>query len=113
MNALLERDIQAQCLQYLSLIGCLVWRQNQGSLFASSNGKTRRIRFASIEGISDIIGCTPTGRLLAIEVKRPGNHPTSHQQAFLDAVNRVGGLGIVVRSVDDLICELREQGVIE
>jgi hypothetical protein len=39
-------------------------------------------------GIGDIIGCSPTGRFIAIEVKVKGNEPTPEQLEFLDAVHR-------------------------
>lgn len=43
-------------------------------------------------GISDIIGQLRNGKTLAIEVKTPGNRPTSLQQDFIDIVNRYGGV---------------------
>ena len=95
MKPLLEKDIQAQCLQYLSLVGIPAWRQNQG-LFCDAKGK-RRVKAAHIEGISDIIGLIPPiGRFLAVEVKRPGRHPETHQESLLGWVNQKGGLGVGV-----------------
>ena len=58
-------------------------------------------------GISDLLGWAPGGRFLAVEVKTPGGRVTPQQQAFIDAVNRAGGLGLVARSEQDLINALR------
>jgi len=42
-------------------------------------------------------------------VKTPGGRVTPQQQAFIDAVNRAGGLGLVARSEQDLINALLQQ----
>lgn len=38
----------------------------------------------------------------------PGNRPSPHQQAFLDAVRAAGGLAVVITSLDDLDAALAE-----
>lgn len=58
-------------------------------------------------GSADIIGIIkPTGRLLAIEVKKAGGKVSPEQQAFLDTVRDAGGLAIIAYSVDDVRREL-------
>jgi Ni,Fe-hydrogenase III small subunit len=37
----------------------------------------------------------PSGRMVAIEVKRPGCKPTPEQVAFLAAIRKNGGIAIV------------------
>lgn len=96
-----EQDIVRACLEVLKLRGVFAYRQNQGA-FNPPGHRERFVRFTSINGISDIIGVMPGGRFLAVECKRPGNVPTGDQQAFLDAVNRRGGLGVVVTDAADL-----------
>lgn len=61
------------------------------------------------KGISDILGIHK-GRLLAIEVKRPGGKPTTDQVAFIDRVNEEGGIGFVADNVDEVV-ERLELGV--
>jgi Holliday junction resolvase len=56
----------------------------------------------NLPGIADILGCYK-GRFLAIEVKRKGQNPTELQQAFIDQIQRAGGLAFVARSSDDVI----------
>ena len=71
--------------------------------------------FGLAVGSSDLIGWTSQGRFLAVEVKVPGSpghaggRVTPQQQAFIDAVNRAGGLGLVARSEQDLINALLQQ----
>lgn len=50
----------------------------------------------------------PLGIFVALEVKRPGNKPTGDQQRFLDIVNRRGGIGRCVHSVDEAASALSE-----
>lgn len=103
-----EADILRDCLTWLKLHGVLCWRQNQGAITGMHNGKRRFLRFSSQVGISDILGVLPpSGRLLAVECKRPGKQPTAEQAAFLDMVRQCGGVALCARSIDDL-----EQGLL-
>ena len=43
------------------------------------------------------------GRFLAVEAKMPGKEPTPRQETFLASVNAMGGLGLCVHSVDELV----------
>lgn len=98
-----EADILRDCLTLLKLKGILCWRQNQGAITGEHNGKKRFLRFASMPGLSDILGVLPpSGRLLAVECKRPGRKPTPEQEVFLDVVRQCGGLAVCVHSLDEL-----------
>lgn len=95
-----ESVIQRALLDWLHLHGCFAIRVNQQGvqLHDGRNG----FRPGPTRGVSDILGALPGGRLLAVEVKRPGKKPTAHQSDFLERVNAIGGLGIVATSLDDL-----------
>ena len=93
-----EQDILTQCLQWLRLHGCFVWRQNQGAFKVQD----RFVRFSHQKGISDIIGMLPNGRFLAIECKQPSKKPTAVQADFLAEVKAKNGIAICVTSVDEL-----------
>ena len=54
-----------------------------------------------VEGGSDLIGWTSTGRFLAIEVKRGRDRPTEAQARFIAAVSSAGGVAGVAYSLDD------------
>lgn len=102
----LERDIQKQCLAYLTTVrGFFAWRSNTGAV---SIGK-RFVRFGQ-PGASDVLAVLPAGRLLALELKRPGCKPTPAQESWLAAVRDAGGLAIVATGLDDLRRQLAENG---
>lgn len=60
---------------------------------------------ANRRGISDIIACSPQGRFVAIEVKRPGKLSTvsALQRIYLDEVNDHGGIAFATDSMDTVI----------
>ena len=99
-GAVKEIDVQCGIVEYLQRIRHVYcWRQNTGGFMRDGHF----YRFG-IKGMADILGVLyPTGRILAIEVKRPGEKPTAEQQRFLDDVNGSGGLAFVATSVQDVI----------
>lgn len=97
-----ESEIQKAILEYLNMSGHFCWRNNTGSLPMNYKGKSRLIRFGK-KGSSDILGVSRTGKIIAIEVKRPGEEPTTEQLDFLLAITGHGGIGVVATSVDDVI----------
>ena len=102
MKAETETMIVRACLDLLAMRGIMAWRQNQGGMLASYNGKQRFLRFAGVKGISDIIGLLNDGRFLAVECKKGKGKLSDDQAAFLDAVRKRGGLSMCVRSVAEL-----------
>ena len=105
-----EQSLVKQLMQYLALKGIFAWRQNQGAVKSVYGGKVRFFRFASVKGISDIIGVLPDGRMLAIEAKVGRNKPSDDQEAFLSSINDSGGLGFVAYSLDDVMKGLDDAG---
>lgn len=107
----LEQAILKQIEQYLQLKGHLVGRFNSGGVvsnYTNKHGKTKErfFRFSSFVGLSDLLGAKKgTGRIFAIEVKRPDTYPGQHQKEFLEQVKAAGGLAFVARSVDDVIAQ--------
>lgn len=84
-----ETILTAQIKSALKMLGIVHWKQHQG--------------LGSTPGVSDILGVLPGGRFLAIEVKTQRGRVSDPQQAFMDNINRNGGLAFVARSVDDVI----------
>jgi hypothetical protein len=86
-----ETALVKACLQLLTLRGIPAWRQNTLAA-AFGSGPGRRYVRSGPAGTSDVLGVLPpSGRLLALECKRPGNHPTAAQLAFLRAVRAAAG----------------------
>lgn len=96
----LERDVQRAILAYLRARGVLCWRNNTAKVaIPAEGGKARRFLRAGLVGSADILGCFG-GRLLALEVKRPGERPTPVQVAFLRSVQEAGGIAFWADGLD-------------
>jgi hypothetical protein len=95
-TALMKAIRVAVCI----LPGCRAWRNSRGF------DERAKAEYGLAKGASDLIGIVD-GRFLALEVKVPGETPTDDQQRFIDAINRLGGVGAVVRSVDDALEVIR------
>lgn len=52
-------------------------------------------------GSSDLIGLTSTGKFIACEVKAPKGRMREGQESFIDMVKRLGGIGIVAKTLED------------
>ena len=94
-----EQDIQKEILDFLRSIGYLAIKQNNIGIYARA-------------GVPDIIACSSEGKFIGIEVKRPGQKPKPIQDAFLDAINKIGGVAFCATSVDDVKVNLIERDVI-
>lgn len=104
-----EKDIQTAILDYLTRCSAIAWanRFTSGKFKVTDRAGTRWIQ-AGFVGAPDIIGMTTKGRFVAIECKRPrGGVVSTEQIAFLQCVRAGGGIGIIARSVDDVISALR------
>jgi hypothetical protein len=106
-----ESALVRQCLDFLRLRGLVAFRVNAGGLAVGSGRGRRFVRLAPA-GVGDILAILPpAGRLLSIEVKRPGGRLRPSQARWIDLVRAQGGLALVVRSLDELIAALDAEGV--
>lgn len=62
------------------------------------------------KGLPDIIGVLRGGKILAIEVKRPGEKPTEEQAEFLSMVAECGGVSGVANNWQQAKAILSEDG---
>lgn len=91
-----EAKIQRSVLAVLRFHGVVCWRSNTGAYAGEHKGKRRFVRFG-VPGMSDVIGLLgpafgrDAGRMISIEVKRPGNRPTTAQIRWLMEINEAGG----------------------
>jgi hypothetical protein len=89
-----EVDLQEDIYQLVTLCGYTIFYTHKIGAH-----KHRPV----LPGISDFIGIIPGGLFFAIEVKLPGEIPTKDQTAFIDQVNRAGGIGFVAESLEDVV----------
>lgn len=95
-NALTKHTIRL-----LDLKGFNVWRQNNGGVYDPTNKVFRRN--SSTPGISDIIGYhKKTGKFIAVEIKIGKDKLSPYQEQFLSGVNKAGGIGVVIKDMDEL-----------
>jgi hypothetical protein len=95
--------------EYLALKRIPHYRINSGAL---KTPRGQLVKFGS-KGMSDIYAIGPAGISIWIECKRPkGGRLSKAQKEFLDCINRNGGIGIVVNSIDSLETQLKEAQVI-
>lgn len=93
-----ESDILQQVRLRASQLGAILWRNNTGML---RNDQGRPVFYGLCKGSSDLIGIFK-GRFTALEIKQPGKHPTPEQKAFIDAVNKAGGIAAVITDPSQL-----------
>lgn len=91
-----EKSIERAILKFLNGLPRCYARSIHGSLFMT--------------GFPDIMGCLD-GRMLALEVKRPGGKPTPLQAAELDKWKLAGAVSGVVESVEDTRKLLENLGI--
>jgi hypothetical protein len=95
--------------EYLALKQIPHYRINSGGL---KTPRGQLVKFGAT-GMSDIYAIGPAGISIWIECKRPkGGRLSEAQKEFLDCINRNGGIGIVVNSIDSLETQLKEAQVI-
>jgi hypothetical protein len=61
-----------------------------------------RTNSGTAKGVSDVVGVGPLGKFYAVEAKTPNGMVSDEQADFLALVNRLGGYGIVARSLEDV-----------
>lgn len=100
-----ESQIQKSILDYLKLKQVLCFKHRNVGI-KKPDGSFIPLAFGE-KGISDIIGVLPkSGRFLAIEVKRPGQHPSQNQLDFIASVNGARGFAFWADSLDTVISVL-------
>jgi len=108
-----ETKIQNLILMSLSKAGCLVFRNETagawvGKVLHKDAGQVTltnasMVKFGLMVGSADIIGISPTGKFLAVEIKTSKGRATKEQLRFIEAVNNAGGIAGIARSVSDAL----------
>jgi hypothetical protein len=100
-----EGSVMKAVSQWLALRKIPHWRINSGGL---KDKRGRLVRFGA-PGMSDFYAVGSAGISIWIECKRPsGGVLSAAQKEFLDCINRHGGIGIVVDSIESLEIQLKE-----
>lgn len=98
-----EKRIENEILAWLRMINVFSFKvDRQGTFDPIRRVHRKNHNPYKIRGVSDVLGCLPNGRMLAIEVKTSTGRLSPHQRLFIDRVNLNGGLAFVARSLDDV-----------
>jgi hypothetical protein len=109
LRGIKEGAVMNDVAQYLMVKRIPHWRINSGGLRDIHN---RLVKFGA-KGMADFYAIGPAGISIWIECKRPkGGRLSESQKEFLDCINRNGGIGIVVNSIESLESQLKEARVI-
>jgi hypothetical protein len=100
--------VKSAILEYLHVRDFFAWNNPIGAVEVRPG---QWLRFGKV-GSADIMGCLPGGRFLAIECKAERGRLSGTQRDFLNEVERLGGLAIVVRSFQEVDLALRKGGYI-
>ena len=102
-----ETEIVREILRLLHALKIPAWRMNSRVVtLPGKGGRPAPYRMGGVKGMADILGLLPpSGRLLAIEVKRPGKGDTVtlEQRTFQHVVTNAGGLAIVATSAAEVL----------
>jgi len=103
-----EKDIENAILAYLATRRDLVplaWKNQSVGVFDPVKKVYRKSHNKyHLNGVPDILGVLADGRLLAIEVKRPGGRLSEFQKSFLGIASKTGAIAFKASSVQE-VCE--------
>lgn len=104
-----ESIIRDQIFAYLITLGYFVWKDFQ------THGKPGRNYSRSKTGTPDIIGATPDGQFIGIEVKQPGGKVGVDQTEWMRRARKSNCFVFVATSIEDVqtMLKLWEKGRVE
>ena len=95
-------ELQAAIVTFLNYHGYFVWVEKTVGIYDPTKKIFRKSK-TNMAGKSDIIGITPEGRFIAIEVKIGKDFLKQEQIYFLDNIKSKGGIAITVKSFDEFL----------
>lgn len=95
-----ETQLVSNILHYLNTRNIWAWRNNVGGFWRKGF-----YVHCGLKGLPDIIGIMPdgSGRFFGIEVKGDTGKLSGEQTGALSKIRRLGGVGIVARSLEDVM----------
>lgn len=105
---MLEKDIEKLLIEYLLNKGFFVWKNQSQGTYDPTKRTFRRTSKYCINGVCDILGITPQGKMLAIEVKTPKTkrNVSDSQKNFISNIqanNGIAGVAWDIESLEDII----------
>ena len=107
-----EAPLLNRVLLRLSAMGCMAWKNATG--VGRALQEPHPVVRYGLKGSTDIIAVVPPhGRFLGVEIKTKNDRQSPAQKSFQKAIERVGGVYVIVRHPDEveaLVEQLRERG---
>lgn len=95
-------ELTKACIDYLTLKGYKVWRNNNGAVYDPTN-KCFRKNKNKLLGVPDIIGFNKkTGIFIGVEIKVGKDKLSPEQILFIEEANKSNCICLVVKEIEDL-----------
>lgn len=97
-------ETTTRILNSLLRYGVFAWRNNTVGIPIHRDGQIVGFRPSAKVGVSDIIGvypCLGKGLFLSIEVKTGKDRLRPEQEGFIQTINKLGGVALVVKDYED------------
>jgi hypothetical protein len=109
-------ELTRAILQYLEMIGVVAWRNNTGAFrgnYETIDGAIHQRFFKfGARGSGDILAIVPPrGQFVSIEVKVGRDVLRASQDEWIERIEKVGGVGVVAHSLQDVIDAMDDLGV--
>jgi hypothetical protein len=99
----ITNDLTNKCINYLTLLGYKVWRNNNGAVYDPTNRCFRKNK-NKLLGVPDIIGFhKKTGKFIGIEIKVGKDKLSLEQILFRDEALESNCICLVVKEMKDII----------
>jgi len=110
-----EQELQVAVIKHLRARGkrgLLYWHTPQGAHYSSrAQGKIMK-GLGTLAGVSDLL-LFFASKFYALELKAPGEKPTSDQIAYMVAVHANGGYVECADSLDAAVAQLEDWGLLQ
>ena len=101
-----EAVVMCEVLKALQAHPAVSWCERMNSGAARVGGRFIRFGFT---GCPDVLGMLRDGRLLGVELEAAKGRTSPEQVAFLERINRAGGVAFVARDCRDVFLENSSQ----
>ena len=96
-------ELTHECINYLTLLGYKVWRNNNGAVYDPTRGCFRKSK-TKLLGVPDIIGYhKKTAKFIGVEIKVGKDKLSPEQILFRDEALESNCICLVVKTMEDII----------
>lgn len=101
-----ETQISDQIRTYLEGKGFIIYRMQSGRFRGAGGWITM-----NPQGTPDLVGCTPDGRFICVEIKTVTGKASEEQKSILDDFRKRGAISLLAHSKAELIQQLTFESI--